>query len=66
MITRPQRQKVVHRAKQIRGDGAVSALCFRGPRPIDLSRASWTTRDAAVTCKNCLRALKVYPVVRVQ
>lgn len=56
-ITTPKAPKPVHRAKGIRGDGAVSALCFRGPRPIDLSRASWTLRDDGVTCKRCLKKM---------
>jgi hypothetical protein len=38
-----------------RTDGAVSALCFKRPRPINLEEALWTTDWSAVTCKNCLR-----------
>ena len=50
-------EKVVHMAHQIRGDGAVKALCFRGNRPINLRLASWTNRAEAVTCKKCARIL---------
>lgn len=41
----------------IREDGAVSALCFKRPRKIDLTRSSWTIRDEAVTCSKCLALL---------
>ena len=51
-------EKVVHMAHQIRGDGAVKALCFRGNRPINMRVASWTNRAEAVTCKKCTRILK--------
>lgn len=55
------RTKAVHRAKHIREDGSVSALCFRTPRAIDLSRAGWTNRWEAVTCPRCLAARVVLP-----
>ena len=51
------RPKIYHKAKLIRGDGAVSALCFSRPRAIDLSKASWTNRDEAVTCEKCRKLL---------
>ena len=47
------RPKVVHRAKHIREDGAVSALCFTTLRAIDMKRASWTFTAEAVTCRKC-------------
>jgi len=50
-------EKIVHRAKGIREDGAVSALCFSRPRPIDLRRTTWTNRDEAVTCRKCLAVM---------
>lgn len=50
--------KLVHRAKLIRGDGGVSALCFAQPRKIDLGRATWTNRDEAVTCRRCLALME--------
>ena len=49
--------KVYHRAEKLRGDGAVSALCFSSPRAIDLRKASWTNRDEAVTCPKCKAAM---------
>jgi hypothetical protein len=49
--------KIYHKANKIRPDGAVSALCFKMPRAIDLSKASWTNRKEAVTCKKCLEAM---------
>lgn len=50
--------KVIHRAKHIREDGAVSPLCAKIPRAIDLSRATWSNRDEAVTCPKCLELMK--------
>ena len=47
-------EKIYHRAGKIRPDGAVSARCFKRPRPIDLSKASWTFRPEAVTCPKCI------------
>lgn len=52
-------KKLYHRASKIHDDGKVSALCFARPRPIDLSRASWTIRDEAVTCPRCLRLMEL-------
>lgn len=49
------RSKVVHMACKVTHSGAVSALCFSKPRAIDLSKATWTTRDEAVTCPKCKR-----------
>jgi hypothetical protein len=43
----------VHRADKVAENGGVSALCFKRPRAIDLSRASWTIRPEAVTCPRC-------------
>ena len=54
IISERPRAKIVHRASRIRSDGAVSALCFARPRPINLNVASWTNRDEAVTCKKCI------------
>lgn len=51
-MTRP-----VHKAKHLRADGCVSALCSKTPRAIDLKRASWTIRNEAVTCPRCLALL---------
>jgi hypothetical protein len=38
----------------MRDDGAVSALCFKRPREIDLSKSTWTICDEDVTCPKCL------------
>lgn len=54
----PPRVRVRHMAKGIREDGAVSALCFRSPRAIDMRRSSWVMRAEAVTCPKCLKALR--------
>lgn len=51
------RRRIVHRAKHIRGDGAASALCFKRTKAIDMIRATWTTRDEAVTCPKCRKAM---------
>lgn len=50
--------KKYHCGHLMREDGSVSALCFKRPRPIDLSKALWTNRDEAVTCQRCLRAMR--------
>lgn len=50
--------KIVHMAKHVAPDGRVSALCFSRPRAIDLTRASWTNRPYAVTCKKCKAKFK--------
>lgn len=47
--------RTYHRAAMISESG-VSALCFKKPRAIDMrpeSRETWTTDDAAVTCRKC-------------
>ena len=49
--------KIYHYAAKINAEGGVSALCFVTPRAIDLSRASWTIRENAVTCRKCKRAI---------
>jgi hypothetical protein len=53
--------KIYHRAKSIREDGAVSALCFKQERPINLRIASWTNRDEAVTCPKCRALMDIKP-----
>ena len=45
--------KIYHRADKVNRNGGVSALCFAKPRAINLTRALWTLRDEAVTCKKC-------------
>ncbi|HEV2674177.1 MAG TPA: hypothetical protein VGV37_06505 [Aliidongia sp.] len=49
--------RIYHRAKGIREDGAVSALCFTSPRAINMKVATWTIRDEAVTCPRCLEII---------
>jgi hypothetical protein len=56
---RALRPKVYHRAAKINANGDVSALCFKSPRPIDLSRSMWTIRDEAVTCPRCRRLMRL-------
>lgn len=53
------RKKLTHMAGAVREDGNVSALCFQRPRPIDLTKATWTLREEAVTCPRCRKAMKV-------
>lgn len=50
--------KIIHRGTMVDPDGNVSALCFRTPHAIDLRKASWTTRDEAVTCSKCQLVMK--------
>ena len=49
--------KKYHMAHKLNGKGGVSALCFKKPRAIDLTRALWTNRPDAVTCEKCLALL---------
>ena len=46
-----------HMADKINENGDVSALCFKRPRAIDLSKTRWTNRPEAVTCKKCLNQM---------
>ncbi len=46
--------RIYHLANKMRADGAVSAICFKTPRAIDLTRATWTTDRKAVTCPKCM------------
>ena len=50
--------KIYHRADKMDPDGNVSALCFKRPKAIDLSKASWTIRDEAVTCPKCRKIIQ--------
>lgn len=50
-------EKTYHFAAKMSAEGDVSALCFKVPRAIDLTRASWTVRAEAVTCKKCKERL---------
>lgn len=58
-VTRAPAAKVYHRAHLMDDNGNVSALCFAKPHPIDLSKATWTNRDEAVTYKKCLTCIRV-------
>ena len=51
------RPKRVHRARLLRNDGAVSALCFKLPQRVNLKRANWTICDELVTCRKCLKLI---------
>jgi hypothetical protein len=53
----PATPKPYHRA-HLMSERGVSALCFGRPRVIDLSKACWTIRDEAVTCKKCKRVME--------
>ena len=47
-------QTVYHIAKHIRADGAVSALCYKRPRAINLQRGqSWVLEAERATCPKC-------------
>lgn len=62
-LTQAPDRRLYHMAAKMRDDGAVSALCFKRPRAIDIRRASWTIRVSAVTCKKCQRILNETAVV---
>lgn len=53
----PHLQRLYHFAAKIRDDGAVSPLCAKTPRAIDLTQALWTIRREAVTCPKCLAVM---------
>jgi hypothetical protein len=57
MARNPYR-KPVHLAAKVDQEGNVSAMCFKRPHAIDLTRASWTIRGEAVTCHRCRVAAK--------
>lgn len=57
----PPRQRVYHFGAKVRCDGAMSALCYRRPRPINLRLALWTIREEAVTCPKCKAILAATP-----
>ena len=42
---------------QVSQAGAVSALCFRQPRAINMRSATWTSDPQAVSCPKCLAIL---------
>lgn len=46
--------KVYHKVAFVRPDGAVSPLCAKKPRALNLRRELWTLRWEAVTCPRCL------------
>lgn len=52
-------RKPVHYAACVSEKGGVSALCFSRPRAINLQIATWTVREAAVTCKKCRDLLHI-------
>lgn len=56
--------RIYHRALGIREDGAVSALCFKSPRAINMKVSTWTIRDEAVTCPHCLEIINARGSVR--
>lgn len=50
----PYPPKKCHRGHLVSQGGKVSALCYSRPRPIPMSRETWTLQPTAVTCKACL------------
>lgn len=66
-VADPRRaMKVCHKARHVSDRGNVSALCYSKPRAINLSRASWTLRDEAVTCRRCRALIKAVANVNAQ
>lgn len=49
--------KIIHMAKAVKQFGGITAICFKRPRAISLSKASWTFRWEAVTCEECKKLL---------
>jgi hypothetical protein len=61
----PQQRMLYHRAGLINEAGAVSAICYKKPRPIRLNgRESWTLRDSATTCPKCLAIIAARKIQR--
>lgn len=63
-LDRSQMPKTCHYAAlwALDGSGAVSALCYNPPRPINLNRGqTWTLRPEATTCRRCRALLKALP-----
>jgi hypothetical protein len=52
-----RRRRTVHYGAKVNERGQVSALCFDPPKPIWLSRATWTLAETTVTCERCKRLL---------
>lgn len=52
------RKKLYHYAGKVREDGAISALCYTTPHPINLKRSSWTLSEDYVTCPRCRKTLR--------
>lgn len=49
--------KIYHKAKHIKENGDVSALCFKKPRKINLKKAHWVFSEEYVTCPKCKKIL---------
>ncbi|KKL44948.1 hypothetical protein LCGC14_2360570 [marine sediment metagenome] len=50
--------KKVHMGHLVSDKGAVSPLCAKRPRKINLKRETWTIAKRFVTCEKCKAALK--------
>mgnify|MGYP001560856239 CR=1 FL=1 len=50
--------KKYHYAALVSHTGAISPLCAKVPRRLNLNRELWTLRKEAVTCERCAQALK--------
>lgn len=57
-VSSAPKAKTVHKAGHVRSDGAVSPICAKKPRALDLRRETWTNREAAVTCEACKAELE--------
>lgn len=53
------KKRIAHLGAKVREDGAVSALCFKSPRAIDMVRSTWVMRKEAVTCSKCRAIIDV-------
>lgn len=56
-LWKPKKARVRHMARAIREDGAVSPLCAKTPRAINMKKESWVLRLEAVTCQKCIDAI---------
>ena len=51
-------EEIYHMASLVNPKGEISALCYKRPHAIDLSKACWTLCPEDVTCPRCRKILR--------
>ena len=54
----PGTPKPIHMADKVNPQGAISPLCAKKPKALNLNTDSWTNRPWAVTCPRCALLIK--------